>query len=615
MSEVPLPKNELSAEDWQVLVSHLEVVRFSAGDCIFRMGSPAAACYLIEEGEVRIEVEGGELESGTVLAYLGAGSLLGELGLLDGQPRSATACAQSSVAMRVITAQALENLMRTHPRIALRFVSALAKGAAQKLRSTTRRLAEKLAADSPHPAVDPIVARAVAAQHTFNDWTDERVDGLLLALATAIAEHAQDLARLSVKVTRIGNVRDKTLKNKFASLGIYGSLAGKPTHGPLSTDPKRKVTEFASPVGVIFALVPMTNPVATAAFKTMISLKAHNALILSFHRTCQRVADAVGAVMLGVLEANGAPLDLVQCVRERKNRRITERFMRHRGVGLILATGGAGMVKAAYSSGKPAIGVGPGNAPALICADADLERAAKQVVMSKSFDNGLICGAEHHLVVDARVRDEFVAALERHGAAVLGEEDAQEFRSKVIDASGNTLRSEIVGQTAQSIADDTGIRRGYAIRLLVVPTDSPSPTDPFAGEKLAPLLSLFTVRDYEHGVEVCRMLLAQEGAGHTAIIHSRDNGLIERFSETMPASRILVNAPGSHGSGGMTTGLEPSFMLGCGTFGGNSTTDNITYRHLLNIKRVAHHLERKEQELASGGLLDPCDVTVRKMSA
>ncbi len=477
------------------------------------------------------------------------------------------------------------------------------------------------AAESPQPEVDSIVSRSATAQHIFKDWTDQRVDGLLLALATALASHAQDLAHLTVKVTRIGNVRDKTLKNKFASLGIYRLLAGKPTHGPLSTDPERKVIELASPVGVIFAILPMTSPVATAVFKLLISLKARNALILSFPRMCQPIADAISAVIFGVLEANGAPIDLVQCVRERKDRRVTESFMRHPGVDLILATGGAGMVKSAYSSGKPAIGVGPGNAPALICADADLERTARRVVMSKSFDNGLICGAEHHLVVDARVRDQFVEALERYGAAVLSEEETQGFRSKVINASGKAFRSEIVGQTAQTIADDLGIKRRYPIRLLVVPIDSVAATDPFAGEKLAPLLSLFTVRDHEHGVEVCRTLLAHSGAGHTAIIHSRNNRLIVDFSEAMPVSRILVNAPGTHGSSGLTTGLESSFTLGCGTFGGNSTTDNITYRHLLNIKRVAHHLESKEQELANAGLLDPCDVvqpwetTPRRLSA
>ena len=620
----PLPQNELSPEDLAVLASLLDIVRFNAGDCILRPGLPATGCYLIEEGEVRVEEEGGELDSDKALTFLAAGSLIGDIGLLDGQPCLAAAYAQGSVKLRILGVGDLESLMRSHSRIALALVRALAKDTARRLRTTSRKLAERLAADSPDPEVDYVVARAVTAQHAFQDWSDGRVDALLLALATALAEHAEDLARLTVKATRIGNVHDKTRKNIFASLGIYRSLAGKPTHGPTSTDPERKVTEFASPVGVVFAIVPMTSPVAIAIFKTLISLKARNALILSFHRTCPRVADAVGAIVHRVLQANGAPLDLVQWVRERKNRLVTERFMRHEGVSLILATGGAGMVRAAYRSGTPAIGVGPGNAPVLISANADLDAAARQIVISKTFDNGLICGAEHHLVVDAGVRGQFVCALERNGAAVLTEEEAGQFKSRVLDRSGKGFRPEIVGQMAQTIATDAGINRPYPIRLLIVPTDSTASTDPFAGEKLAPLLSLFTVRDEEHGVEICQRLLTQTGAGHTAIIHTRSQRLIERFGEAVPASRILVNTPGSHGCGGMMTGLDPSFTLGCGTFGGNSTTDNITYRHLLNIKRVAHHLESKERELTSAGLLDecaPCDealpwyVSERKRSA
>lgn len=451
----------------------------------------------------------------------------------------------------------------------------------------------------PDSDIDRMVGQAAAAQRVFADWTDERVDTLLLALATALAEHSGRLARLTVKATRIGNVQDKTLKNQFASLGIYHSIAGKPTRGPLSMDPERRVVELGSPVGVILAIVPVTNPVATAVFKVLIALKARNALILSFPRVCLRLADATGGVIQQVLQSHRAPLDLVQWVRQRKSRFTTASLMRHEGIDLILATGGADMVKAAYSSGTPAIGVGPGNAPAFVAADADIDAAVRCIAMSKTFDNGLICGAEHHLVVDARVHGRFVQALERHGAAVLTDDEVDEFMSKVVDRSGKAFRLEIIGQTAQAIAARTAITRPYPIRLLIVPTDSAASSNPLTGEKLAPVLSLFAVRDEEHGLKVCRTLLAHAGAGHTAIIHSRNQALVERFGEAMPASRILVNAPGSHGCGGMTTGLECSFMLGCGTFGGNSTTDNITYRHLLNIKRVAHQLDSKQPELVS----------------
>jgi acetaldehyde dehydrogenase/alcohol dehydrogenase len=596
---LPAPLNTLSANDLHVLESHVEVVRFRAGDCIFRMRSPANGCYVLDEGEVRIEIDGDEIDSDTVLTFLGPGSLLGELGVLDGQPRSASAYAEGDVVARLISAEALATLTRSHPGIALALISALGRDAAQKLRSTTGRLAEALTDERPDPEVDSMVARAAAAQHAFENWTDERVDGLLLALATALAGRAEDLARLTVKETGIGNVHDKTLKNQFASLGVYRSLAGKATHGPLSSDPARKVIELGSPMGVIFGIVPMTNPVATAVFKALISLKARNALILSFHHTCLGVADATGSVIQDVLQSYGAPRDLVQWVRKRSSRRTTTRFMRHAGVALILATGGAGMVKAAYSSGTPALGVGPGNAPALVCADADLDAAARCVIFSKTFDNGLICGAEHHLVVDTRVSSLFLAALERQGAAILTEDEARRFTASVVDHAHHAFRPEIVGQSAQTIAAHTGIVRPYLIRLLVVPTESIDKTNPLAGEKLAPVLSLFRVRNEEHGLAVCRALLAHAGAGHTAVIHSRNQLLIERFSDAIPASRILVNVPASQGCGGMTTGLECSLTLGCGTFGGNSTTDNVTYRHLLNIKRVAYQLESKERELLS----------------
>ena len=598
---LPVPLDQLSAEDLSVLEPHLEPVRFRSGDCIFQMGSAADACFVLDQGEVRIEIAHEEIDSDTVLTFLGAGSFLGELGLLDRQPRSASAYAHSDVVARRITAKALDSLSRSHPSIALTVVSALGRDAAQKLRTTTGRLADVIADEKPDPEIDRMVAKAAAAQRAFEDWTDPQIDELLHDLASTVATHAERLAALTVKETRLGNVADKTFKNRFASLGIYRSLAGKPARGALTRDSERRVTELASPVGVIFAIIPMTNPVATAIFKSLISVKGRNALILSFPHQCLGIADAVGELIQRTLASHCAPADLVQWIRERPSRRKTTKFMKHPGISLILATGGAGMVKAAYSSGKPAIGVGPGNAPALICADADLESAAQQIVLSKSFDNGLICGAEHHLVVDARVRGAFVAALERHGAAVLSADEARRFTPHAFDAGRNALRSPLVGQDAQTIAEHTGIRRSYPIRLLVVDTDSPDAANPYAGEKLAPLVSMFTAVNEEVGLAICRTLLGNAGAGHTAIIHSRNRRLVERFGEVMPASRILVNSPGSHGCCGITTGLECSLTLGCGTFGGNSTTDNVSYRHLLNIKRIAHPLVTRQMEMETVG--------------
>lgn len=485
----------------------------------------------------------------------------------------------------------LEQLVDRDPAMGLALLRALDGAVSPRLRATAGHLVEALSNDSRLDAeVDAVVSRAGAAQEAFENWTDDRIDGLLFDLAKGIAESAEELAIAAVRETGMGNVPDKTTKNRFASLRVYESLAGKTAQGPLAADADRKVTELASPVGVVFAIVPVTNPVATAIFKTLISLKARNALILSFHHDALRVGHLAGGIIRGVLDAHGAPIDLVQWAQERGNRTRTRKFMGHPKVSLILATGGAGMVRAAYSSGTPAIGVGPGNAPAWICADADLDRAARAVITSKAFDNGLVCGAEHNLVVDTRVAGPFVEALTRHGAAILSPEERQRFTSIALDRQTGMLARELVGQSAAAIAEYVGIRRPYPVRLLVVQTSLPDLDSPYAGEKLAPFLSLFTVPGEDEGLRLCRKLLANMGSGHTAVIHTTNAARVERFARVMPAGRILVNSPAAQGCCGMTTGLECSMTLGCGTFGGNSTTDNITYRHLLNIKRVAYHL-------------------------
>jgi len=490
----------------------------------------------------------------------------------------------------------LELLADTHPTIALALVHALDGADTLALRATASRLLEGLANDSRlDQEVDAVVSRAASAQETFEHWTDERIDGLLFDVAKALAGSAKELAIATVRETGMGDAGDKTRKNRFASLRIYASLAGKIAQGPLSFDADRQVTELASPIGVVFAVAPVTNPVATAMFKTLIAVKSRNAVILSFHRQASRVGQQTVGIVREVLQAHGAPADLVQCV-ERPSRKTTARFMRHPGVALVLATGSRSLVEAAYSSGTPAIGVGPGNAPAWICADADLDRAASAIVASKTFDNGLVCGAEHSLVVDRGVSLPFVAALMRHGAAILTPDEERRFIARAVDGKTGTLRRGFVGQSAKTIAAALDIVRPYPLRLLAVRTKFP-PSDAFyTGEKLAPIVSMFTVAGEDEGFKLCQALLKIAGAGHTAVIHTANAARVERFARTMPAGRILVNASAAQGCCGMTTGLDCSMTLGCGTFGGNSTTDNITYRHLLNIKRVAYQLDRTSDQ-------------------
>jgi acyl-CoA reductase-like NAD-dependent aldehyde dehydrogenase len=452
--------------------------------------------------------------------------------------------------------------------------------------------------DQPSHPADPIVgeliARALPAQRLIEDWSEARIDALLLALAQSIADRAEALAIATVAETGMGNVRDKTLKNRIASLGIYEQLVGRIGHGELSFDRQRQVAEIASPVGVVVGLIPATHPVATFIFKVLIAIKGRNALILSPSHRAQQVSNQVGALIQRVLRRHGAPADLVQWVQSHSSRQITADLMSHPRTGLVLATGGRAMVKAAYRSGTPAIGVGVGNAPALIMADADIGHAAQSAVRSKAFDNGLICGAENHLVVEASARAQLIAELERHGAAVLTPDEAAGFLREALDPQTQRFTREIVGQSAAALAERACIRRPYPIQVLVIPTALIGAEHALAAEKLAPVLSLFTVADAQEGLSVCRALLAIEGAGHTAIIHTRNHALIERFAATMPASRILVNSPGTQGVIGLTTGLPASMTLGCGTWGGTSTTDSISYTHLLNIKRVARYTPGKE---------------------
>src|SRR4051812_38712179 len=346
--------------------------------------------------------------------------------------------------------------------------------------------------------------------------------------------------------THLGRLEDKVAKIQFASLAVYASLEGKPAAGEIGRDDENKIVELASPVGVVVALVPVTNPVETIVNKVLISLKGRNSIVISSHRMAQVVGDMACTLIREVVEKHGAPGDLVQWFVKRTSRRKTAKLMRHEGIGMILATGGQSMVRAAYSSGKPAIGVGAGNAPAWIAPDADLDKAAAAVVLSKAFDNGLICGSEQHVVVDASIADEFAAALARQGAVVLDAEGTEKFMAGAFEESGD-LKMFFVGQSAAKIGEACGLDVPEDARLLVFQADSANPEGAQAHERLAPVLSFFTVEGDDAAIELCGKLLAYHGAGHTSNIHTEDEGRIARFAAAMPTGRVLVNAPSSLG--------------------------------------------------------------------
>ena len=571
----------------EVVDAYARTITFPAGSCIFKAGSEGDCFYLIDRGRVRIELDRSELDSEDVLGFVEAGAILGEISILDGRPRSASAFAHTEVEARRLGREDLDRLGEANPRALAEVYLVLGRNAGMKLRTANERLGDAIF-ETRDPEVDELVERAIAAQKQIADWSEDRIDALLLSMAQAFAVCARELAEDAVRVTRIGNVPDKTAKNLLASMAVYRSLVGQPAHGVLASDPVSKVIEIAAPVGVVVGLIPATNPAATAIFKALIAIKGRNALILSFPRSIRELGPRIGSIIQAALTSCGAPADLLQWIKSGNSRKKSETLMSHPKVSLVLATGGASMVRAAYGSGTPTIGVGPGNAPALICADADVAYAAESVVLSKSFDNGLVCGSENNLIVVESVREAFVAALEKTGAAVLSPEEVARFSSFVVVPTTHQMRHEVIGQAAARIAAFTGIKRDFPIQVIVVPVARESMEPAYAHEKMAPILSLFTVADEQEGFALSIELLQHEGAGHTAVIHTPDAEKIDRFAAAMPVSRILANSPATHGVIGFTTGLMPSLTLGCGTFGGNSTTDNVSYRNLLNIKRLAH---------------------------
>ena len=392
----------------------------------------------------------------------------------------------------------------------------------------------------------------------------------------------------SVAETQMGDVADKVRKIHFASRGVFASLVGRVARGALGTD-ERGVTEVASPVGVVLGLLPVTNPVATMINKILICLKGRNALVLSPHRGAQEVSDMTFALVESVLRAHGAPPALVQLLPGPPSRRRAALVMEHEGVALVLATGGASMVRAAYRSGTPAIGVGPGNAPAYVAADADLPAAARAIVEGKSFDNGIICGSEQHVVVNESAAARLLGELRRAGAATLDADETDRLIRVAFDGLSGGLKPRWAGRSAIEIAAAAHIKRRDQFRLLVFRASATSLTAAARRERLAPIASFHVVRDTAEAIKTCQALL-EDGAGHTAVVHTKSDELVARFATALPVSRLLVNSPAGLACVGVGNGLPPSFTLGCGTFGGTSTTDNVTYLNLINIKRIARPL-------------------------
>ena len=430
--------------------------------------------------------------------------------------------------------------------------------------------------------------RAKAAQTRLAELTQDQVDRIVDAVAAAAAEQAKPLARLAVEETGYGNEADKIRKNLFAAETIYRFIRPMRTVGVIRRLDTERVVEIAEPFGVVAAIVPSTNPTSTAIFKILICLKARCAVVLSPHPSAVRSIGRVAEVMREAAVGAGAPADAITWMTT-VTLEGTQELMHCREVAVVLATGGLSLVRAAYSAGKPAYGVGPGNAPAYIERTADLTKAVADIMTGKTFDNGLLCSSENSVVVDEAVVGEVRREFERQGGYFLSADDAGRLAAELVTPE-RLPHPALVGKTALEIAGRVGLVAPADTRVLIASLDGVGREHPLSIEKLCPVLSFYVVPDWRAACERCKEILRYGGMGHTMSIHSRDEQVILEFGLRKPAFRIVVNTPTTVGAIGMTTGLDPSMTLGCGGYGGNITSDNITPRHLLNIKRLAYEV-------------------------
>jgi len=433
--------------------------------------------------------------------------------------------------------------------------------------------------------VRDMLSQARDAADQFKHFSQDQVDRVVQAMCAAGLNNAKRLARLAHEETGFGRIEDKTTKNVFCSKHLLDYVGPLKTCGVIAHDERRRIHEIAVPMGIVAALIPCTNPTSTAIFKAVISLKGRNAIVMSPHpkargcilETTRLLADAASAV--------GAPRHLVQCM-SLPTLEGTQELMRNKLTSVILATGGSDMVRAAYSAGKPAYGVGPGNVPAYVDRSADVAKAARDIIAGKSFDWGTVCASEQSAVADRPIAGKLMEELRRAGAHFATAEEKARLQAVMVDKRGH-INAEIVGRSPQHIAGLAGIKVSPATRAIVVLLDEVGVKDPLSCEKLSPVLGFYVVDGWKAGCDLSVRILEYGGVGHTFAIHCQDPDIVMEFGLHKPAFRIIVNSPATHGAIGYTTGLTPSMTLGPGTWGGSITSDNVGPLHLVNIKRVA----------------------------
>ncbi|MFZ5640727.1 MAG: bifunctional acetaldehyde-CoA/alcohol dehydrogenase [Bacillota bacterium] len=436
-------------------------------------------------------------------------------------------------------------------------------------------------------AVDGLVQKAQRAQEEFLHYSQEQVDEIIRAMALAGLDRHMELAKMAVEETGRGVYEDKVTKNMFATESVYHSIKYHKTVGIIHENEEEDYMEVAEPVGVIAGVTPVTNPTSTTMFKSIICMKTRNPVILSFHPGARKCSAAAAKIMLEAAVRAGAPENCISWI-ERPSIEATRYLMNHPGVALILATGGSAMVESAYSTGKPALGVGPGNVPCYIEKTANLRRAVTDLIMSKTFDNGMICASEQAVVIDREVADEVIALLKEYGCYFLNPEETKKVEALATCGETCSLNPDVVGRSAVEIGKYAGITVPPGAKVLIAGQGGVGPDYPLSREKLSPILAMYIVDGHREGLKRCEEMIHFGGMGHSAVIHSEDRQVIGEFSKRMPVGRVIVNAPSTHGAIGELYNTNiPSLTLGCGSYGHNSTTSNVSATNLINVKRVA----------------------------
>lgn len=435
--------------------------------------------------------------------------------------------------------------------------------------------------------IDELATKANVALKAMEDFTQEQVDHIVHQMAMAALDQHMPLAKMAVEETGRGIYEDKAIKNMYASEYIWNNIKHDKTVGVINKDEQTGLMEIAEPVGVVCGVTPTTNPTSTTIFKSLIALKTRNPIVFAFHPSAQKCSAEAARIVRDAAIAAGAPENCIQWI-EQPSIDATSALMNHPGIAIVLATGGAGMVKSAYSTGKPALGVGPGNVPAYIEKTAKVKRAVNDLIVSKSFDNGMICASEQAVIVDKEIYASVKAEFEAHNVYFVKPNELQKLEDAVMNEGKYAVNPAIVGNSAEKIAELAGISVPKGTKILVAELEGAGPEYPLSREKLSPVLAMMKSNNAEHAFELCEAMLNLGGLGHTAVIHTEDEELQVAFGLRMKACRILVNTPSAEGGiGNIYNEMVPSLTLGCGSYGKNSVSKNVSAINLINIKTVA----------------------------